>query len=117
MLMLVLVSVSGQLQLLHGDELDGWQQSGRLADQEGQLQPQLVFGILSPTFLLNYLCCYTYLQVSSTTGPKGTKLSNAARVARSVKGQTELLWSGHKPGRWGQGQGSNRHYFLYKCFY
>ena len=61
MLMLVLVSVSGQLQLLHGDELYGWQQSGRLADQEGQLQPHLVFGILSPTFLLNYLDMLLYL--------------------------------------------------------
>ena len=28
-----------------------------------------------------------------------------------------MLWSGHKPGRWGQGQGANTHYFLYKCFY
>ena len=43
------------------------------------------------------------LQVTSSTGPVGTKLSNAARVAKSVSGQTELLWSGAGNGTQGQG--------------
>jgi len=41
-------------------------------------------------------------RVTSSTGPVGTKLSNAARVAKSVSGQTELLWSGAGNGTQGQ---------------
>ena len=52
--------------------------------------------------IYNIYNIYT-LQVTSSTGPVGTKLSNAARVAKSVSGQTELLWSGAGNGTQGQG--------------
>ena len=59
------------------------------------------------------------LKVSSSTGPVGTKLSDAARKAKSVSGQTELLWSGAGNGTQGQGADeiSRYYYIIYRVYY